>query len=172
MYKCQTCDKEFKTNQARNAHQIVHSNREHRYSIDRTRIEAKTYNCLYCGNKVDFGRSKINKYCNNNCQQNFQFKQYIQDWQNGLVSGESNYLKRYILEKQNEKCLNCGLIDWYGQKITLELDHIDGNSENNLEENLRCLCPNCHSQTSTFKGKNKGNGRYKRRQRYNEGKSS
>ncbi|MFA6159158.1 MAG: HNH endonuclease signature motif containing protein [Candidatus Paceibacterota bacterium] len=40
--------------------------------------------------------------------------------------------------------------------LTLEIDHIDGNPENNEKENLRLLCPNCHSQTSTYRGKNAG----------------
>lgn len=45
-----------------------------------------------------------------------------------------------------------------GKKINCELDHIDGNRTNHLLENLRILCPNCHSQTNTFRGKNIKNG--------------
>jgi len=41
------------------------------------------------------------------------------------------------------------------QPIPLELDHIDGNHQNNALDNLRLLCPNCHSLTPTFRGKNK-----------------
>jgi hypothetical protein len=52
-----------------------------------------------------------------------------------------------------------------------ELEHKDGNSENNDPENLEWICPNCHSQTDTYKGKNFGNGRHKRKLRYQEGKS-
>ncbi len=44
-------------------------------------------------------------------------------------------------------------------KWDLEIDHIDGNSDNNSEENLRLVCPNCHSLTSTYRGTNRGNGR-------------
>lgn len=43
--------------------------------------------------------------------------------------------------------------------LPLEIDHIDGNSENNSEENLRLICPNCHSLTETYRGANRGNGR-------------
>ena len=57
------------------------------------------------------------------------------------------------------------------KKIVFELEHKDGNSENNQPENLCLICPNCHSQTDTYKNRNKGNGRFKRRQRYAEGKS-
>lgn len=58
-----------------------------------------------------------------------------------------------------------------GKDIVLELEHKDGNSQNNSKENVCLICPNCHSQTPTYKGKNKGNGRHSRRKRYAEGKS-
>ncbi len=54
-----------------------------------------------------------------------------------------------------EHCYICGAKPlWMGQPLTLQLDHIDGDSTNNIIENLRLLCPNCHSQTSTFGGRN------------------
>lgn len=52
-------------------------------------------------------------------------------------------------------CDECGITDeWNGKPITLELDHIDGDNRNHHIENLRILCPNCHSQTPTFRGRN------------------
>ena len=68
-------------------------------------------------------------------------------------------------------CKNCGISEWRGKELTLELEHINGDSNNNTPDNLCLLCPNCHSQTSTFKSKNVGNGRHSRRLRYKEGKS-
>lgn len=50
-----------------------------------------------------------------------------------------------------------------GERITFELDHIDGNNTNNSRENLRGLCPNCHSQTKTWRGKKNGNTRSSRK---------
>ena len=64
--------------------------------------------------------------------------------------------KRIILE-QNEKCCRCGFSEWQGEKITLELEHMDGNHHNNVRGNLEALCPNCHSLTPTWRGKNKKN---------------
>lgn len=64
--------------------------------------------------------------------------------------------KRLIKEKVLEyKCVSCGIFEWNKNPISLQLDHIDGNNHNHKLENLRLLCPNCHSQTDTWCGKNK-----------------
>lgn len=52
-------------------------------------------------------------------------------------------------------CSSCKNDEWMGQPISLELDHINGKNNDNRIENLRLLCPNCHAQTSTYRGKNK-----------------
>lgn len=76
-----------------------------------------------------------------------------------LVKGEyrdSQNLKNRLL-KENlliYKCYICKLYEWNNQSIILQLDHIDGNKKNNTLINLRLLCPNCHSQTNTFCGRN------------------
>ena len=72
-----------------------------------------------------------------------------------IISGEhdrpytsSTLRKRLIKEGYKENiCEKCGITEWMGQKITLELHHIDGNRINNKLENLAILCPNCHSLT-------------------------
>jgi 5-methylcytosine-specific restriction endonuclease McrA len=56
----------------------------------------------------------------------------------------------------NAICSSCKLDEWLGKPIALELDHINGNSSNNNLDNLRLLCPNCHAQTDTYRGKNIG----------------
>lgn len=62
--------------------------------------------------------------------------------------------KRRILEEQGNKCNHCGISEWNGKPIVLELEHKDGNTKNNERSNLECICPNCHSQTSTWRGRN------------------
>jgi hypothetical protein len=52
-------------------------------------------------------------------------------------------------------CSNCKLSEWLGNEIPLELDHEDGNPYNHKVNNLRLLCPNCHTLTSTYRAKNK-----------------
>lgn len=54
------------------------------------------------------------------------------------------------------KCTSCGLSEWLNKPIPLELEHINGDSYDHRLENLTILCPNCHAQTSTYRGKNKG----------------
>ena len=75
----------------------------------------------------------------------------------------NNYLKQ-ILQK-NEIipyiCSICNISKWRDLDIMLELDHIDGNASNNNLSNLRLLCPNCHSQTPTFRGRNINSGKKK-----------
>lgn len=64
---------------------------------------------------------------------------------------------RLVKENRLEyKCACCGISEWMGKPISLQLDHINGKNNDHRIENLRFLCPNCHSQTETYAGKNKG----------------
>lgn len=69
----------------------------------------------------------------------------------------SHKLKERLIEDgiKERRCENCGLTEWMGKIIPLELHHKDGNHSNNDLDNLQLLCPNCHAQTDTYKGKNK-----------------
>lgn len=70
-----------------------------------------------------------------------------------------NIIRRRIIENDllEYKCSCCGISEWLDQPISLELDHINGINNDHRLENLRFLCPNCHSQTSTYGSKNSSN---------------
>lgn len=69
---------------------------------------------------------------------------------NSLTTGRKY---RRVKIEQNYYCLHCGINSWLEKRIVIEIDHIDGNKNNNCRQNLRGLCPNCHSQTSTWRKK-------------------
>lgn len=166
---CSHCDNEFK-----------------RFQHHLAKVESKRYfcsrecqrqgsikhrgNCINCQSEL-IGKSK--QYCSHNCQQEFQYTKRIELWKTGNLVGIDNgesicsWLRRYIFEKFNNKCCLCGWceINKTTGKVPLQVDHIDGNYKNNTEENLRLLCPNCHSLTPTYGGLNKGKGREKRRKK-------
>ena len=107
--------------------------------------------------------SKRNIYCDNFCQTDYQYKKIINEWLNGksiMNHGAikiSNNIRRYLFELHGNKCQNCGWgeVNTYTNKIPLEVEHVDGDSQNNIFDNLKLLCPNCHSMTKTWK--NSGN---------------
>lgn len=73
----------------------------------------------------------------------------------------SRRLTRAMIELGvEERCALCGIEPvWLGEPLPLEVDHIDGDWRNNSAENLRFLCPNCHSTTDTYRGRGKGRAR-------------
>jgi len=88
-----------------------------------------------------------------------------------ILVKDSTYASTHGLKKRlikegllKEKCFSCGLgPEWQGKFISLQLDHKDGDRCNNQIDNLRILCPNCHSQTESFAGKSKKRNIKKRR---------
>ena len=167
--KCKNCNNKFKT---------LKSNKgifcSQKCSAIFNNKKRKKYNnlCLYCGNKC---HNKI--YCNIKCKQKYNERKIFNEIENNKFSRkynstESRWYKKYLIYKYGEKCMKCG---WKERNLTsgnipIELEHKDGNSNNNNLNNLELLCPNCHSLTPTYKGLNIGNGRYYRKIRYHNNK--
>lgn len=124
--------------------------------------------CLSCGSENPRPQYK---YCSHNCQIEFQYQLYIQKWKSGQTEGMKNslgivsaHVKRYLRKKYNNRCTSCGWskVNSKTGQVPLVADHIDGNWRNNLESNLRLLCPNCDSLNPTYAALNRGNGRKNR----------
>ena len=135
--------------------------------------------CVNCG--TDLIRWHQVRFCSNKCQFLYQHKNWIKGWKEGKINGNigitarniSKHLKNYLGEKFGNQCLECG---WSKKHpvtgvVPLEIDHIDGDAENNLESNLRLLCPNCHALTPFYKNLNRGKGRKWRMDKYIKNKS-
>jgi 5-methylcytosine-specific restriction endonuclease McrA len=93
-------------------------------------------------------------------------RQSIEDVLSGIKKFKSRHAVRTAIIKYNIMpylCTVCGNMGtWNNQHLALHLDHINGVNDDDRLENLRFLCPNCHSQTDTYAGKGKGNGHYNR----------
>ncbi len=107
------------------------------------------------GHNYDTGRSLVERY-------GLDISHWTgQAWSRGkLLKEEGGYarpaqIKRHLISVRGHACESCGLDTWLDKPITLELDHIDGDRSNNLYNNLRLLCPNCHSQTPTWRRQKK-----------------
>ncbi len=170
----------------------------------REEYEADPKFCQFCGTKIDFEKrrskfcnhscsakynnrgvtrhikgSKIcscgnpkkvaNKYCSE-CIEKHVYSQTV-----SLEEAKTDRTRKMIIMRDRPyRCEVCGISDWMGKPINLELDHIDGNSDNNQPDNLRLICPNCHALTVTYKGANAGKNSTRqqmRRKRYADGKT-
>lgn len=129
--------------------------------------------CLACQQPLSLYQKK---YCSNKCQREYDYQPYIYRWKTGQLTGQrgvnvsslSRHIMRYLYEKYSFECANCGWneINPLLGHSPLEVDHIDGDADNNDESNLILLCPNCHALTPTYRNLNKGAGRVWRREKY------
>lgn len=140
------------------------------YNNKITKTKNRKSICKNCGKEFVPSYSSTGKFCSSKCSNEYRFKEKDKKYLKGQIH-DMHTLKNHFLFHNPNKCAICGLSKWQDKDITLVLDHIDGNPENDNPSNLRLICPNCDSQLSTFKGRNRGYGRFSRRQRYKENKS-
>lgn len=122
---------------------------------------AKPKKCENCGH---YNKSYDARFCSRECFQAMRHKKYIDGWLDGKESGAkgltvSSHVKRWLIETRGNKCEICNWaeINSVTGNVPIHVDHIDGKSINNRLENLKILCPNCHSLTPTYGALNMGN---------------
>lgn len=127
-------------------------------------VNERKEKCVNCGCEL---KKQQTKYCSFECQHEYEYKKRIEEWKETPENFNSEsiptFIKKYLMEKHNNKCEKCG----WGEtnettgSIPLQIHHIDGDCTNNKEENLELLCPNCHSLTSNYGSLNGVSKRYK-----------
>lgn len=119
-----------------------------------------TFVCKHCETEVT--RMNATQFCSIKCQAGYRWNTKTKP--NVLSGGISDVKtkKRALIEERGEVCEVCSIeAVWNNKPLSLQVGHIDGDSDNNEFSNLRLICPNCHTQTETFGAKGKGS-RYKK----------
>lgn len=120
--------------------------------------------CLHCGSPIG---KNATKFCSNKCRGEFSTKHSVERWLAGEISGalESgtlrSFIRDYLIKERGACCEQCGWSEVNPATgcVPIAVDHKDGRWQNSMIENLRLLCPNCHSLTPTYGKLNEGNGR-------------
>ena len=122
--------------------------------------------CIKCGTTT-----QNPKYCSVGCQHLYIWEQLKKKALRAGCFPTWKNAKRYLLEKFGRTCSICSLSEWNKKPMPISIDHINGHYDDHRVCNVRLICPNCDAQSDTYKGRNRGNGRHVRRNRYNNGKS-
>ena len=106
--------------------------------------------CKSCNTEYKyFDSQQSGHFCSRECTQDYRIKTIMESGKANKGNAKT-YLKRFA----EYKCSCCGVSDWNGKKLVLQLEHIDGNPKNNTINNVTWLCPNCHTQTETWGSRN------------------
>lgn len=123
--------------------------------------------CVNCGKET-----RNNKFCSNKCQHKFQQQMKLENFMEGRYVGEllqfraNEWTRVALVNLYGNECCICGIREWNGKPLLLEVNHKDGDARNNHPKNLEMICPNCHSQTDNFRARNKNSSRVYRKKYY------
>lgn len=116
--------------------------------------------CTYCNIEFEYGYSSKGKFCSSACAGDYRSLEHkVKFFAGKLERIERATARKYLAEVRGYKCEVCGIKEWNGNGIVLEVDHVNGDPSNDHPSNLRLICPNCHSQTEFLGAANKGRGR-------------
>lgn len=155
---CLSCDITFESPD-RNR---VYCSRSCSAKVNNSKYQKKPPSSLYKDCGWCYTRNYGKPFCNKLCRNRFE----VYEWLAGRLSGNATYAVRsfvrmYISARSGGRCE--GIDSRTGSRCiedrVVQLDHIDGDPYNSIAENLRHLCPTCHTLTPTYAGKNRGNGR-------------
>lgn len=150
---CQCCGKKL------NERRLKYCSSSCAAKINNTKRKKQENTCYNCGKAI--ARNK--KYCNIQCQKDFEYKTNVQKWLKGEICGcdkfgqISGYVRKYLLDLHDHKCDICGFNETnpYTHYDILQIHHIDGDCFNNDINNLQVLCPNHHAMTENYGRLNK-----------------
>lgn len=140
MFNCDMCDFATESRERYAGHRSGHARRKENL------IKAiKRHICAKCDLEFDSGRA-LGSHLSHHRSLERPFHEL-------KTSGAR---KTRLIHDRGYQCEICKNVEWQGKSIPLQLDHINGDSDDNDLTNLRLLCPNCHAQTPTYCGKNMG----------------
>ena len=115
--------------------------------------------CLCCDKVIP----RYNAYfCSSKCHSDYKYLQFVKNWKKNRHKkhkcNTSKHIKRYLKEKYGNKCMKCGWdkTNSITGNVPIHVHHVDGDFQNDMEQNLELLCPNCHSLTCNFGSINTG----------------
>ena len=120
--------------------------------------------CIYCGKDIHTIVKK-REFCCQECRTQYNYEKKVKDWLDNpsIVSSTfiPRYIKRWMFENRGCRCEECG---WHEVNqstglVPLQIHHIDGDCTNNHPDNLKLLCPNCHSLTDNYGSRNMGDSK-------------
>lgn len=149
---CKSCSAQYNNSRRDQASRDKQRNSiRNRYNNNNSNL----FVCQQCSIEFRAGTgAKQYKFCSRGCLLLNKASQQRQRFIDGKIV-TSDSLRKHLTEDRGYSCEECGISEWNNSKLTLQVDHINGDPGNNFPDNLRLLCPNCHSQTPTYKGGNR-----------------